>query len=170
MPLFDTGRLVITPSAAQAFGDDPAQAHVLLDRHAAGDWGDISESDRAANRAAVRSGKRILSGYRLASGGPKIWVITEEDRSVTTLVRISWARSRQEAERVHPGKNQADRKIVLPFLKGLWAIFYWIGSLAFGIWVLSMPLAGMTVLQLLIIAGFLFWLWGRLYDTRTDSK
>ena len=56
-----------------------------LRRHAAGDWGDVSPDDRAANDAALRDGERLLSVYRSAAG-VAFWVLTEADRSVTTVL------------------------------------------------------------------------------------
>jgi hypothetical protein len=57
-----------------------------LSRHASGDWGDLDEHDRQANDRALKSGEdRILSAYK-AEGFPKIWIITEWDRSVTTVL------------------------------------------------------------------------------------
>lgn len=56
-----------------------------LDRHGAGDWGELSEHDRNANEFAVNEGGRILSSYR-SDSGVKFWVITEADRSATTVL------------------------------------------------------------------------------------
>lgn len=56
-----------------------------LSRHAAGDWGDVGEDDWLANDEALEQGSRLLSVY-YASSGTKYWVITEHDRSVTTLL------------------------------------------------------------------------------------
>lgn len=83
--LFDLGQLVSTPGALAAFdktGDDPL---IFLARHLAGDWGDVCEEDARANNDAVEDGFRILSSYKL-SDDTKIWIITERDRSVTTLL------------------------------------------------------------------------------------
>ena len=75
--LFPLGRTVITP-AAQAFlnklGIDPS---TLLSRHVRGDWGDLSDDDKQANREALESGDRILSAYWVAEGQEKVWVITD---------------------------------------------------------------------------------------------
>jgi hypothetical protein len=56
----------------------------LLERHRTGDWGDVPEEDARENEVAVRYGFRVLSSYRVA--GKRLWVITEADRSVTTLL------------------------------------------------------------------------------------
>lgn len=56
-----------------------------LARHAAGDWGDLCGEDRAANDRAVAVGARILSAYHTPEG-VKLWIITEADRSATTIL------------------------------------------------------------------------------------
>lgn len=85
--LFELGQVVATPGALEALeqpgGTNPA---ALLARHVTGDWGELDAEDRAANDRAAQSGEdRILSAYDLASGA-RIWIITEWDRSVTTLL------------------------------------------------------------------------------------
>ena len=57
----------------------------LLSRHVTGDWGDLGEEDKQENELSVRKGFRILSAY--GKGDRKLWVITEADRSVTTILR-----------------------------------------------------------------------------------
>lgn len=84
MSLFEIGRLVATPRAlevVQAAGVDPAQ---LLIRHTLGDWGDIDFHDQRANERALVDGARLMSVYRVDN--ETIWIITEADRSVTTLL------------------------------------------------------------------------------------
>ena len=84
-PLFELGQIVSTPGALQALqeaGQDPAG---LLARHVRGDWGDLGKEDKAENDLSVKQGFRILSAYRLRTG-VKVWVITEADRSATTLL------------------------------------------------------------------------------------
>jgi hypothetical protein len=58
---------------------------LLLARHVHGDWGELSEEDRLQNELAVLLGLRLLSSYPLPTGG-KVWVITEADRSATTIL------------------------------------------------------------------------------------
>ena len=77
------GQIVATPAALGALSQPDIVA--ALRRHAAGDWGDVDAHDRAANDDALRSGERLLSAYRSASG-TTFWVITEADRSVTTVL------------------------------------------------------------------------------------
>ena len=81
-PLFDLGRVVITPSClaalTEAFGNEwQAQAAVapLLAMHQGGQFGDLSPADHRVNAAAVKNGSRILSAY--APEGVKLWIITD---------------------------------------------------------------------------------------------
>lgn len=85
-PLFSLGQIVATPGALSALGDDGATTDELLQRHVSGDWGELSQDDRQENELSIREGFRILSAYRLPKTGVKLWVITEADRSVTTLL------------------------------------------------------------------------------------
>jgi hypothetical protein len=62
-----------------------ANIHAALARHRAGDWGEVCPEDRAANEEALVSGGRLLSVYR-AENGTKFWIITEADRSATTVL------------------------------------------------------------------------------------
>src|SRR4051812_19766672 len=81
------GRLVSTPGAIEAMTRNQQDPLVLLNRHRSGDWGELDEHDRAANdRAATEGGERVLSSYRLADGTTVIWIITEADRSATTVL------------------------------------------------------------------------------------
>ena len=57
----------------------------FLHRHVVGDWGDLDGDDRAENELSVQEGFRILSAYHLRDG-TKIWIITEADRSSTTIL------------------------------------------------------------------------------------
>jgi hypothetical protein len=59
-------------------------AEFLL-RHRHGDWGDLDPEDRRANERALRLGDRLLSSYRTRLDA-KLWIITEWDRSATTLL------------------------------------------------------------------------------------
>ena len=84
-PLFDLGQLVATPGALAALEKTGQSAMDFLSRHVRGDWGDLPNEDKDENRASLEKGFRLLSSYRTTSGD-KIWVITEADRSVTTLL------------------------------------------------------------------------------------
>jgi hypothetical protein len=79
------GRLVSTPGALEALARAGQSAGELIQRHRTGDWGDLVPEDREANDRAVVDGDRILSAYSLKDQ-TKIWIITESDRSVTTLL------------------------------------------------------------------------------------
>jgi hypothetical protein len=81
--LFNLGAIRITDGAAAALGVD--EAVVMVRRHLTGDWGEMDSHDRRVNREAVRDGNRVVSEYRAASGA-RVWVITEADRSATTLL------------------------------------------------------------------------------------
>lgn len=82
-PKFPLGRTVITRNALSALPHEDICA--ALGRHAAGDWGDLDAEDRAANEAALLDSSRLVSVYRTA-GDVKFYVITEWDRSITTVL------------------------------------------------------------------------------------
>lgn len=66
----------------------PAEtASELFARHECGDWGDLTKADKDENELSIKEGFRILSAYKLKATGQKLWVITEADRSKTTLLR-----------------------------------------------------------------------------------
>ncbi len=86
--LFPLGQLVQTPGVEA--GVDFGHLLMCLARHVAGDWGEVDAHDAAANKAALQNGSRILSVYFLDElGAPtrgKFWIITEADRSSTTVL------------------------------------------------------------------------------------
>ena len=95
--LFPLGRIVATRGALQqarewgaAHGRPDGELVLiasLLRRHASGDWGDLDPEDAALNDAAVRSGEeRVFSAYALRWPAMRFWIITEADRSVTTVL------------------------------------------------------------------------------------
>lgn len=83
---FRLGQLVATPGALRALEKAGQSAVGFVTRHAAGDWGDVPPEDAAANEAALRDGERIISAYQLPKTEQRIWIITEWDRSVTTVL------------------------------------------------------------------------------------
>lgn len=83
--LFPMGQLAATPGALKVLEKHGITPLRLLARHAIGDWGDIGLDDAKANADALRFGARLLSSYRLTEG-VRIWVISEADRSVTTVL------------------------------------------------------------------------------------
>jgi hypothetical protein len=78
------GRLVATPGALQVLAEAEEDPLRYLARHASGDWGDLDEDDRRENELSLRHDWRILSSYPVRE--KTIWVITEADRSVTTIL------------------------------------------------------------------------------------
>lgn len=84
-PRFPLGRIVATPGALRALDESGESAIDFLFRHACGDWGEVDEGDRAENELSLLEGFRLLSAYPLQTG-EKIWIITEADRSVTTIL------------------------------------------------------------------------------------
>lgn len=82
---FALGQIVATPGALEAFQQTGESPWTFLARHVSGDWGDLDEEDRRENELSLVHGFRLLSAYRLTDQ-TKIWVITEADRSVTTLL------------------------------------------------------------------------------------
>jgi hypothetical protein len=80
----DTGKPYSVQVAAQT--EDPMAAVVqFIRRHAAGDWGDVNAEDWTANDQALTSGERLFSAYELGEGR-RVWIITEADRSSTTVL------------------------------------------------------------------------------------
>ena len=79
---FPLGQVVITANARQQL--DPADVEQGLSRHARGDWGEVCPEDRKENEFSLKEGFRLLSVFR--SKDTKFWIITEADRSVTTVL------------------------------------------------------------------------------------
>ena len=84
-PRFELGVTLVTPAAVTALEAANLPEVLLLARHVHGDWGELSEDDRLQNELAVLLGLRILSSYPIPTGG-KVWIITEADRSATTIL------------------------------------------------------------------------------------
>ena len=83
--LFSLGIIVATPGAIEALEQANQQPAEFLARHARGDWGDLDAHDIAENQFSLERDLRLLSSYRTANDS-KLWIITESDRSVTTLL------------------------------------------------------------------------------------
>ena len=83
--LFPLGMVVMTPGAAALLENTSTPSHRLIARHQFGDWGNLCKENDQTNRDAIQFGDRTFSSYKL-EGGQKLWVITEVDRSVTTLL------------------------------------------------------------------------------------
>lgn len=84
-PKFPLGRTVATPAALEAIADSGQEPAFFLDKHVQGDWGDVDSEDRQANENALAEGERLLSAYRTLKG-TRLWIITEADRSATTIL------------------------------------------------------------------------------------
>lgn len=82
---FPLGQIVITQGAAASLEANRHMPYTFLSRHVQGNWGDLSPAERAEMETALQQGSRLMSVYTLASG-QKLWIITEWDRSVTTLL------------------------------------------------------------------------------------
>ena len=74
-----------TPGALEALSQAEQDPLELITRHVVGDWGDLEDEDKQENELSVNRQLRILSAYNLPTGG-KVWVITEADRSSTTIL------------------------------------------------------------------------------------
>ena len=84
-PRFALGKVLGTPGVLHKMLESGTDAFGFLERHGRGDWGDMTQEDRNANDTALVEGGRLFSAYELPDGG-KVWVITEADRSSTTLL------------------------------------------------------------------------------------
>jgi hypothetical protein len=83
--LFPLGEVYLTIGAQDALEESNQAAIEFLARHQKGDWGIVGKEDWKENELSVKEGFRILSSYK-TSKGVKIWIITECDRSATTIL------------------------------------------------------------------------------------
>ncbi len=84
-PKFPLGRLVATPGALAAFEANKQSPTIFVRRHLKGDWGEVDVHDVQENEFSLINGLRLLSAYTLKDG-TRIWIITEADRSATTIL------------------------------------------------------------------------------------
>ena len=84
--MFSPGQIVATPGAMALLDKVGRNGSDLLSRHLQGDWGDVCKEDAAQNNQALEDGERLLSSYEFKLIDKKIWIITEHDRSVTTIL------------------------------------------------------------------------------------
>ena len=84
-PLFCSGRIVATPGALALLEKAQKSPSEFLSRHLRGDWGDLCQDDRTENELGLKHGFRLLSSYPVTETDT-LWIITEGDRSVTTLL------------------------------------------------------------------------------------
>ena len=82
---FQPGILTATPGALEALEDAKQSPMEFVQRHLNGDWGEVCKEDAAENELSVKEGFRILSAYRTRLN-VRIWIITEADRSATTIL------------------------------------------------------------------------------------
>ena len=85
---FSLGQLVMTRGVNDKVADDVKFSKLVIEslgRHAKGDWGDLGQEDKQENELSLKNGFRLLSAYE-RDDLPKIWIITEADRSVTTVL------------------------------------------------------------------------------------
>ena len=82
---FALGQTVITPGAEEALQIAGQTAIEFLRRHMSGDWGELSDDDIKENDRSVEQGFRLLSCYQ-TTNGERLWIITEADRSTTTIL------------------------------------------------------------------------------------
>jgi hypothetical protein len=82
---FALGQTFITPGAEEALQIAGQTATEFLRRHMSGDWGELSDEDVRENEFSLKEGLRLLSAYQTGKG-QKLWIITEADRSATTIL------------------------------------------------------------------------------------
>lgn len=85
IPLFPPGQIVATPGALRLLDQTNKSPIEFLSRHLRGDWGDLCQEDKVENELSLKQGFRLMSSYPITDR-EKLWVITEADRSVTTLL------------------------------------------------------------------------------------
>lgn len=86
---FELGQTVVTAAIDKRMKLDwgfAAFVQMSLERYVQGDWGDTCEEDKQTNEDALRDGERLLAVYIYPKTGRKIWIITEWDRSATTIL------------------------------------------------------------------------------------
>lgn len=84
-PLFSPGRIVATPGALALLEEAERSPSEFLSRHLGGDWGDLCQEDKTENELSLKHSFRLLSSYQVTETAT-LWIITEADRSVTTLL------------------------------------------------------------------------------------
>ncbi|KPY90144.1 hypothetical protein ALO44_200018 [Pseudomonas syringae pv. tagetis] len=84
---FELGRMMLTHSVQSLLQNSSLDVSQYLRRHATGDWGEISKDDWDSNQQALSADGRLFSGYDIdAEDETRLWIITESDRSVTTVM------------------------------------------------------------------------------------
>jgi hypothetical protein len=85
IPLFPAGQIVATPGALTLLEQARKSPLEFLSRHLRGDWGELCPEDKTENELSLKHGYRLMSSYEVTNA-EKLWIITEADRSVTTLL------------------------------------------------------------------------------------
>ena len=85
IPLFLAGQIVATPGALALLEQANKTPLEFLSRHLRRDWGDLCQDDKTENELSLKYGFRLMSSYQLTDT-ERLWIITEADRSVTTLL------------------------------------------------------------------------------------
>lgn len=85
IPLFPAGQILATPGALAMLEQANKTPLEFLSRHLRGDWGDLCQDDKAENEWSLKHGYRLMSSYRIDER-QTLWVITEADRSATTIL------------------------------------------------------------------------------------
>src|ERR1700674_6025753 len=85
IPLFPAGQIVATPGALALLEQAKQLPLEFVSRHLRGDWGDLCQDDKTENELSLKYGFRLMSSYQVTDT-ERLWIITEADRSVTTLL------------------------------------------------------------------------------------
>ena len=85
IPLFPAGQIVATPGALALLEQAKKSPLEFLSRHLRGDWGELCADDKTENELSLKHGYCLMSSYQVTDR-EKLWIITEADRSVTTLL------------------------------------------------------------------------------------
>jgi len=83
---FPLGKIVATPNFLERAVEHGANPADFLSRFIRGDWGEVGAADAAQNEASLLNGTRLMGVYKFPSSEEEFWIITEADRSVTTLL------------------------------------------------------------------------------------
>lgn len=89
MSRFKLGQLLMTRDVNDLVAESEEFAEFVmksLEKHAAGDWGDLSEEDKKENEFSLDKQLRLLSAYKYKKNNWKIWIITESNRGATTIL------------------------------------------------------------------------------------
>ncbi|AXE91061.1 hypothetical protein [Paraburkholderia terricola] len=104
-PLFQPGRLLVSPAALTALRANGVPVISIVLRHIAGDWGIVSEDDRRQNDLSIATGLRLISVYRLPDQ-TRILVVTEWNRANTTIERLNDVVPQDGMPQVQPARRR----------------------------------------------------------------